>query len=371
MNKAQNRTNLRSPLAGEQAKRIALSRGGKVRVVKNARNLRNNLTDAEKKLWHALKSNQLGVKFRRQQPIDNYIADFACLEKKLIIELDGGQHGEQTVRDETRTQYIKQFGFRVLRFWNNEVLQNLNDVLETIRNALSPPTLTLPRKGGGKEIPNLSDKIALVTGASRGIGFASALGMAKAGAHIVALARTTGGLQELDDKIFAETGKRATLVPVDITDYDVLDRLGAALFERFKRLDILLANAAYLHPLSPLGHIAPKDFEQTIAVNLTANWRLIRAIDPLLRAAPNGLAIFVTDNIAHEARPFWGAYAASKAAFEVLAKTYAAEVEHTNIRVEFFHPGPTQTRLRKQAFPGAEEAKMPFPEAIYEVIRSC
>jgi NAD(P)-dependent dehydrogenase (short-subunit alcohol dehydrogenase family) len=214
---------------------------------------------------------------------------------------------------------------------------------------------------------DLSDKIALVTGASRGIGFASALGLAKRGAHIVAIARTTGGLQELDDQIFAETERRATLVPLDITDYEALDRLGAALYERFKRLDILVANAAYLHPLSPLGHIKPKDFERTIAVNLTANWRLIRAMDPLLRAAPKARVIFVTDSIAHEARPFWSAYAASKAALEVLAKIYAAETEHTNVSVKFFDPGPTQTNLRKVAFPGSEKEKEPLPEAIYEV----
>jgi NAD(P)-dependent dehydrogenase (short-subunit alcohol dehydrogenase family) len=216
---------------------------------------------------------------------------------------------------------------------------------------------------------DLSGKIALITGASRGIGFASALGLAKAGAHVVALARTTGGLTELDDKIFSETGNRATLVPADITDYDALDRLGAALYERFQRLDILVANAAFLHPLSPLGHITPQDFENTIAVNLTANWRLIRAMDPLLRAAPNALAIFVTDSITHEAQPFWGAYAASKAALEVLAKTYAAEVEHTKVHVEFYDPGPTQTKLRKQAFPGASKAKIPSPEAIYEFLK--
>jgi very-short-patch-repair endonuclease len=161
-------SNLRSPLAGEQARasdsslkpwgeasnttkpgRLALDEGKEALIVKNARILRNNLTDAERKLWNAIKSNQLGVKFRRQQPIDNYIADFVCLECKLILELDGGQHGEQVAYDKTRTKYIEQFGFRVLRFWNNEVLQNFDGVLETIQNALRPPTLTLPRKGGG------------------------------------------------------------------------------------------------------------------------------------------------------------------------------------------------------------------------------
>jgi NAD(P)-dependent dehydrogenase (short-subunit alcohol dehydrogenase family) len=220
------------------------------------------------------------------------------------------------------------------------------------------------------ETPDLSGKIALVTGASRGIGFASALGLAKAGAHVVALARTTGGLQELDDQIFAETGRRATLAPADLTDYDAIDRLGEALFKRFGRLDILVANAAYLHPLSPLGHIAPKDFEKTLAVNVTANWRLIRAMDPLLRASSSGLVIFMTDSITNNSEPFWGAYAASKAALEALAKTYAAEVEHTNVQVRLFDPGPTQTKLRQQAFPGAETVKTPTTEAIYKVLKT-
>src|ERR1700733_8148825 len=162
--------------------------------------------------------------------------------------------------------------------------------------------------------PDLTGRVGLVTGASRGIGRACALGLAKAGAHIVALARTASGLQELDDEIFALTAHNATLVPVDLTDYPAIDRLGAALFERFGRLDILIANAAILGPLSPLMHISPKDFERILAVNLTANWRLIRATDPLLRLAPKALAVFLTDAIASKVPPFWGAYAASKAA---------------------------------------------------------
>lgn len=215
---------------------------------------------------------------------------------------------------------------------------------------------------------DLSGKIALVTGASRGIGAACALGLAKAGAHIVALARTTGGLTELDDRIFAETNKRATLVPLDITDYDALDRLGAALYERFKRLDILVANAAFLHPLSPLGHIRPKDFENALAVNLTANWRLIRAFDPLLRASPKALAIFMTDILAQKPQAFWGGYAASKSGLEALVKTYAAETEHTNIKVEIVDPGITDTKLRRQAFPGTGGEKQPNEKFLYPLL---
>jgi NAD(P)-dependent dehydrogenase (short-subunit alcohol dehydrogenase family) len=214
----------------------------------------------------------------------------------------------------------------------------------------------------------LNGKIALVSGASRGIGFATSLGLAKRGAHIVALARTTGGLQELDDKIFSETGLRATLVPLSLTDYDALDRLGAALFERFGRLDIFVANAAQLHPLSPLGHIRPRDFENTISVNLTANWRLIRAFDPLLRLAPKALAVFMTDKLAKEPQAFWGGYAASKAALEVLAKTYAAEMEQTAVRVEIIDPGITATKLRRQAFPGGSGEKQPDEALLYPLL---
>ncbi len=215
---------------------------------------------------------------------------------------------------------------------------------------------------------NLDNKIALVTGASRGIGFACALGLAKRGAHVVALARTTGGLQELDDQIFAATGNRATLVPLDITDYDALDRLGAALHERFRKLDILVGNAAQLHPLSPLGHIRPKDFEKTIAVNLTANWRLLRAMEPLLRAAPKALGIFMTDQMAKQPQTFWGGYAASKAGLEALVKSYVAEVEHKSIRIELLDPGITATKLRRDAFPGGSGEKEPDETLLYPLL---
>lgn len=215
---------------------------------------------------------------------------------------------------------------------------------------------------------DLSDKIALVTGASRGIGFAAALGLAKRGAHVVALARTTGGLQELDDAILKATGHNATLVPLDMIDYDALDRLGEALFKRYQKLDILVANAAHLHTLAPLGHIRPKEFERAIAVNLTANWRLIRALDPLLRAAPQALAIFITDKIAQQPEAFWSGYAASKAALEVLAKTYAAEVAHTNVRIEIIDPGVTDTKLRRTAAPGAPGDKQPDEKLLYPLL---
>ncbi len=211
---------------------------------------------------------------------------------------------------------------------------------------------------------DLTGKIALVTGASRGIGYSAALGLAKAGAHIVALARTTGGLQDLDDEIFKATNAHATLVPVDVTDYDALDRLGAALFERYGRLDILLANAGAIHALMPLGHLRPKDFDKIIATNLTANWRLLRAMGPLLRAAGSAGVFVISDAQAQNPSAFYSAYAASKAGLEALAKSYAAEMAHTNIMVEIIDPGPTDTSLRRQVFPGTDGEKKPSEQLL-------
>ncbi|MES2905675.1 MAG: SDR family oxidoreductase [Pseudomonadota bacterium] len=215
---------------------------------------------------------------------------------------------------------------------------------------------------------DLSGKTALVTGGSRGIGYAAALCIAKAGAHVVALARTTGGLEELDNEILAATGQRATLVPLDITDYDALDRLGEALYQRFGKLDILVGNAAQLHPLSPLGHIKPKEFERTVGVNLIANWRLLRSMDPLLRAAPKALAIFMTDGIAHAPQAFWSGYAATKAGLEAMAKSYAAEVGHTNVRVELVDPGVTDTKLRRSVMPNADISNQPKENLLYPLL---
>ncbi len=169
-----------------------------------------------------------------------------------------------------------------------------------------------------------SQRIALVTGASRGIGRAVALELARSGAHVVALARTQGALEELDDEIRA-LGGEATLAPCDIVDFDALDRLGAALFERWGKLDVFVGNAGVLGPLSPLGHVDVKDWTRLMAVNVTANWRLIRSLDALLRASGAARVAFVTSSAAHKATPYWGPYAVSKAALETLARTYAAE----------------------------------------------
>jgi NAD(P)-dependent dehydrogenase (short-subunit alcohol dehydrogenase family) len=213
----------------------------------------------------------------------------------------------------------------------------------------------------------LADRIALVTGASRGIGAALSFELAAAGAHVVAVARTVGGLEELDDKIKA-AGGTATLVPLDVKDSDGIARLALALHERYGRLDVLVGNAGLIGPLSPLGHIEPKDWDNLIAVNVTANWQLIRTMDPLLRAAPAGRAVFMTSAVAHMGRAYWGPYAASKAALEELVRAYAAECATTPVRANLFAPGPTRTRMYLGAFPGIDPLTLPAPEEVARAI---
>jgi NAD(P)-dependent dehydrogenase (short-subunit alcohol dehydrogenase family) len=213
----------------------------------------------------------------------------------------------------------------------------------------------------------LSGKIALVTGASRGIGRATALELAKAGAHVIALARTVGGLEELDDEI-QKIGGSATLVPLDIKDFTALDRLGASLFDRFKKLDVLVGNAGQLGTLSPLGHIDPKTWDDVIAVNVTANFRLIRSLDPLLRASDAGRAVFITSGVARNVRAYWGLYAASKAALDAIVLAYAGELGKTNVKVNLFNPGPIRTRMRAKAMPGEDPMTLDTPEQVAEAI---
>jgi NAD(P)-dependent dehydrogenase (short-subunit alcohol dehydrogenase family) len=213
----------------------------------------------------------------------------------------------------------------------------------------------------------LAGRIALVTGASRGIGYATALALAKAGAHVVAVARTVGGLEELDDAIRG-LGGAATLVPLDLKDYAGIDRLALALNERYKRLDVLVGNAGILGPLSPLGHVEAAAWEEVMAVNVTANWRLIRAMDPLLRRSDAGRVVFLTSGVAALALAYWGPYAASKAALEVLARTYAAETATTSVRVNVFAPGPIRTRMRAQAMPGEDPTTLETPDKVAEKI---
>ena len=213
----------------------------------------------------------------------------------------------------------------------------------------------------------LADTIALVTGASRGIGYATALALARAGAHIVAVARTVGGLEELDDAIRAEGGS-ATLVPLDLDDFEGIARLALALAERYQRLDILVGNAGLLGPVSPLGHVDPKEFEQMMRINVTANLQLIRCMDPLLRVAPAGRAVFVSSGAAHNARAYVGPYSISKTALEMLARTYAAETVTTRVRVNLINPGATRTRMRARFMPGEDPMTLPTPDRVAAAI---
>jgi NAD(P)-dependent dehydrogenase (short-subunit alcohol dehydrogenase family) len=213
----------------------------------------------------------------------------------------------------------------------------------------------------------LADRIALVTGASRGIGYATAVTLAKAGAHIVAVARTVGGLEELDDAIKA-LGGSATLVPLDLKDYEGIDRLGLALHERFGRLDVLVGNAAMLGPLSPLSHVESRVWAEVMAVNVTANWRLICAFDQLLKSSDAGRVVFLASGITAQAPAYWGPYTVTKAALEALARTYAAESATTRVRINLLSPGPVRTRMRAQAMPGEDPMTLDAPEQIAEKI---
>ena len=208
--------------------------------------------------------------------------------------------------------------------------------------------------------PDLTGKIALVTGASRGIGHEVALQMAAAGAHVIAVARTVGGLEELDDRIGA-AGGQATLVPLDLKDFDGIDRLGGVIAERWGRLDILVANAGMLGALTPVGQMKARDFEAVMAVNVTGTWRLIRSTDPLLRASEAGRAVIVSSSVAHKVKPYWGAYAASKAAIDMMARVWAAENAKGPLRVSLVNPGPTRTAMRARAMPGEKPETLPTP----------
>jgi len=214
----------------------------------------------------------------------------------------------------------------------------------------------------------LSGKIALVTGASRGIGRATALALAQAGAHVVAVARTQGGLEELDDEIKAATGQSATLAPMDITEGDGLDQLGLALHQRFGRLDVLVHAAAILGPMTPVAHIEPKHWDRVVAVNLTAAYRLIRTTEPLLRASEAGRAIFLTTGRAARPKAFWGPYGVTKAGMEHLVRTWADELEQTKVRAVLLDPGVMRTAMRAEAMPGEDPMTLPEPSAIGPLI---
>lgn len=212
-----------------------------------------------------------------------------------------------------------------------------------------------------------ASRIAVVTGASRGIGYATARALSRQGAHVVAIARTQGGLEELDDEIRKDGGS-ATLVPLSLTDLDGIARLGAALNARCGRIDILVGNAGIAGPSSPLGHLDPKPWNDVMAVNVTANFQLIRCMEPLLRRSIAPRAVFITSDAASAATAYRGPYAASKAALETLARVWAQETARTNIRVNLFDPGPIRTRLRASVFPGEDPMTLDTPEQAAELI---
>lgn len=212
----------------------------------------------------------------------------------------------------------------------------------------------------------LADRIALVTGASRGIGRAVALALAAEGAHVIATARTRGALEELDDEI-QENGGKATLLPMGLTKGDKVDGLGPTIYERWGRLDIFVGCAGILGPLSPVSHLQEKDWRDVLDTNLTANWKLIRTLDPVLRRSDAARAIFVTSSAARKNKAFWGAYSVSKAALESLVKTYADEIEKTNIRANLINPGPVATDMRAKAYPGEDPASITQPHELSEL----
>ena len=212
----------------------------------------------------------------------------------------------------------------------------------------------------------LAGRVALVTGASRGIGAAVARRFAAEVAHVVLVARTVGGLEEVDDQV-RERGGSATLVPMDLTDFDAIDRLGAALFERYGKLDVMVGNAGMLGTLTPIPQVKPVEWTQVLDVNLTANWRLIRVMDPLLRAAEAGRAMFVTSSVGHSTRAYWATYAVSKAALEAMVGIYAAELHKTNLKVNLVDPGRVRTAMRAKAYPGEDPMTLRTPDEITEV----
>jgi NAD(P)-dependent dehydrogenase (short-subunit alcohol dehydrogenase family) len=213
----------------------------------------------------------------------------------------------------------------------------------------------------------LASRIALVTGASRGIGYATALALAGAGAHVVAVARTQGALEELDDEI-RKSGGSATLVPLNLTDFEGIARLGAALHERHGKLDILVGNAGVGGPSSPLGHIEMKPWNDVMAINVSANFQLIRCMEPLLRQSDAGRAVFITSSAANKAPAYRGPYSASKAALESLVRVWAAETASTHVRVNLFSPGPIRTKMRAAVFPGEDPMTLDTPEQVAEFI---
>jgi NAD(P)-dependent dehydrogenase (short-subunit alcohol dehydrogenase family) len=217
--------------------------------------------------------------------------------------------------------------------------------------------------------PDLSGRVVVVTGASRGIGWNAAVALGAAGAHVIAIARTVGALEELDDAIRAKGGS-ATLVPLDLKDHDAIDRLGLSIYERWGKLDGLLGNAGLLGLITPVTHLEPKEWNDVFALNVTSNYRLIRSLDPLLQRSDAGRALFLTSGAAERCRPFWGVYSASKAALDALVRTYAAEIATTNVRANLLDPGKLRTQMRAKAAPGEDPMSLPHPrEVAADIVR--
>ncbi len=214
----------------------------------------------------------------------------------------------------------------------------------------------------------LSGRIALVTGATRGIGRASASALARAGAHVIAVGRTQGALEELDDEIVAAGGHRPTLVPMDLAEGDGIDALGYEIFRRHKRLDVLVHAAAMLGGLWPMAHVDPRLWDKVVATNLTSAYRLIRSLEPLLRESASARALFLTSSRAIRPKAFWGIYAATKAGLEAMVRCWADEIEHTGVRAVLVDPNQMRTGLRAEAFPGEDPATLTAPSEIGPMI---
>lgn len=215
-------------------------------------------------------------------------------------------------------------------------------------------------------VKNLSNKIALITGATRGIGFAVAKRFAAEGAHVIAASRSKTGLEELDDAIKA-IGGTATLVPLDLMETDKVELLAQSIAQRFGKLDILVGNAGILGELSPVAHTSPEDWDKVIAINLTANFHLIRCFDTLLKASAAPRAMFVSSGVTKGAHAYWGAYAVSKSALEKMVETYAAENAKTSLKINIIDPGAVRTRMRAKAFPGEDPETLPHPDEITDI----
>lgn len=214
----------------------------------------------------------------------------------------------------------------------------------------------------------LAGRIALITGASRGLGAAVARRFAAEGAHVLLAARTVGGLEEVDDAIRAASADQtqATLIPIDLKNIDDIEKLAAAIADRFGRLDVLVGNAAILGEMTPVSQIDPKTWDEVIATNLTANWHLIRTLEPLLLSSDSGRAIFLTSGVSG-GRAYWGGYAVTKTALEALVQTWAQEVEQTKLRINIVDPGAVRTAMRAKAYPGEDPMTLPPPKDVTDV----